>query len=277
MEEPNIAVETVSAEEMLLYETAMREAEEMMNLHSTSATPIAPPTATPSTITSKTTAVHENDITEREGREEGNEGFTPNKRRKVDTQIDKPSPTVASPTGTSPIPCLPDYLVPNLQLVIVGDNPGIQSASKGRWYAHSSNHFWPLLQESGLIPHKLGPDEDYKLTQFGIGLTCLVPHKSTRSTAELSKEELKGGFELLKEKLLKVRPKLVVFNGKGIYEETVTGRICKLGLQPSPIRVEGVEFPCFVMPSTSARVRMHSKNDKLNFFKDVKAFIDKHK
>jgi hypothetical protein len=38
-------------------------------------------------------------------------------------------------------------------------------------------------------------------------------------------KELTRGLEELKEKLRKYAPKLICFNGKGIYEETVTGRL----------------------------------------------------
>lgn len=44
---------------------------------------------------------------------------------------------------------LPEYLDNDLKIVFVGDNPGLQSSKEKRWYAHATNHFWPLLVDSG--------------------------------------------------------------------------------------------------------------------------------
>jgi len=114
-------------------------------------------------------------------------------------------------------PSLPDYLVKGLNLVMVGDNPGIQSASKQRWYSHPTNHFWPLLHESGILPVKLEPSRDYEITKFGVGLTCLCKEVS-RTTSEIDNQKWKNGFHELKQKLLIYKPKAVCFNGKGIYD-----------------------------------------------------------
>jgi len=169
---------------------------------------------------------------------------------------------------------LPDILFPGIRVLFVGDNPGIKSAADGHWYAHATNHFWPLLFESGLIPEPLTSEKDMKVTKYGIGLTCLVG-RSSRSSSELSKKELTNGLEELKEKLRKYRPQLVCFNGKGIYEEAVTGRLCKIGMQPVKLDAgEGYVVQCYVMPSSSARVKSHSRNDKLQCLKEIKVFLD---
>ena len=69
---------------------------------------------------------------------------------------------------------LPDYLQPDLRLVIVGFNPGSRSAEIGHYYAGRGNLFWPLLYESGLIPEPLTYADDARVLEFGIGLTDLV-------------------------------------------------------------------------------------------------------
>jgi len=45
---------------------------------------------------------------------------------------------------------LPDHLAPNLDIIFVGINPGLVSAYKGHHYCNPTNHFWPLLYESGI-------------------------------------------------------------------------------------------------------------------------------
>ena len=93
---------------------------------------------------------------------------------------------------------------------------------------------------SGLLTKRLSSKDDQKLISYGIGLTCLVD-RASRSSAELSKhvitntycqiklfsicKELERGFEELKEKIRIFKPKLLCFNGKGIYEEIVTKRM----------------------------------------------------
>lgn len=89
-------------------------------------------------------------------------------------------------------------------------------------YAHKSNQFWRLMYESGLIPTPLGPEDDSRLVEYGIGLTCLVPRAST-STSEISKAEWRSGYAELLKKIAQYRPFCVAFNGKSVFE-VATGR-----------------------------------------------------
>src|SRR3990172_5648405 len=87
---------------------------------------------------------------------------------------------------------LPDELRPGLDLVFVGINPGIASATHGHHYAGPGNHFWPLLYEAGLVLERLTCDDDARLPDYGIGLTNLVDRPS-RGIADLSREEMETG------------------------------------------------------------------------------------
>src|ERR1700683_5236634 len=66
---------------------------------------------------------------------------------------------------------LPDYLRKGMKLILVGCNPGESSARAGHYYAGRSNHFWPVMYDSGVIPEPLEYAEDKRLVEFGIGLT----------------------------------------------------------------------------------------------------------
>jgi TDG/mug DNA glycosylase family protein len=55
---------------------------------------------------------------------------------------------------------LPDYLAPNLRLVICGTAAGKASAARGHYYAGLGNRFWEYLQVSGLTPVRLHPEDD---------------------------------------------------------------------------------------------------------------------
>jgi Uracil DNA glycosylase superfamily len=69
---------------------------------------------------------------------------------------------------------LPDYLQPDLRLVLVGTAVGVKSAARGHYYAGPGNDFWAFLYEAGLTPTRLTPNDDASLPRYGIGLTDLV-------------------------------------------------------------------------------------------------------
>jgi len=66
---------------------------------------------------------------------------------------------------------LPDVLAPGLRVVMVGINPGMQSAAAGQHFANPRNDFWRLLHDSGLVPVALGPAEQRRILDYGIGIT----------------------------------------------------------------------------------------------------------
>jgi TDG/mug DNA glycosylase family protein len=162
---------------------------------------------------------------------------------------------------------LPDYLQANLRLVFVGFNPGTRSAALGHYYAGPGNLFWPLLSASGLIPEPLTYTDDHRVLEFGIGLTDLVK-RSTPSSADLSLAEARAGAVMLHTKLLTYAPRVVCFNGKGVYA-WYTQSPGALGLQAAPIGIAQV----FVMPSTSARNGRFSRADKAAYFAALRQLV----
>ncbi|XP_076316649.1 thymine DNA glycosylase [Tachypleus tridentatus] len=159
---------------------------------------------------------------------------------------------------------LPDHLAENLDIVIIGFNPGLCAAYKGHHYAGPGNHFWKCLFLSGLIPQPMTAMDDYKLIEYGIGFTNIV-ERTTRSSADLTRKELKEGAVILIKKLQNFAPKIAVFNGKGIYEIFCGKKNFKLGMQPECI--ENSNTRIFVMPSSSARcAQLPRAVDKLPFY-----------
>lgn len=167
---------------------------------------------------------------------------------------------------------LEDYLEMNLDLVFVGINPSLMAAHRGRYYAGPGNHFYKLLHESGLTPRFLSFEEDYKLLQYGIGLTNIVT-RATRSAADLKRTEIKEGAKVVEEKLKLYKPKVAVFNGKCIYE--VFANISSkstfyFGLQPERIG----DIAIWVTPSSSARCANFPRMvDKLHFYTALKKYL----
>jgi len=166
---------------------------------------------------------------------------------------------------------LPDHLAENLDILFVGINPGLVSAYKGHHYCNPNNHFWPLLFDSGLIPEKLTYQSDFRCLEYGIGMTNIVA-RTTRNAAELSKKEIAAGKVSLMELIKRLKPLVLCFNGKGIYE-IFSGGKCNVGRQ---VDIHGTAV--YVMPSTSGLVAQYpSKKDKLIFFSELKSLRDEMK
>jgi mismatch-specific thymine-DNA glycosylase len=158
---------------------------------------------------------------------------------------------------------LPDYLRKGMKMILVGSNPGDRSARVGHYYAGRANQFWPILYESGVIPEPLSYEDDRRLIEFGIGMTDLVK-RPTRAVEDLERQEFAEGRVLLAQKLEEMRPRVIAFNGKLVYEK-FTGRPCKLGLQKESLYGAQV----FVLPSTSGKNGGTSLSVKKRYFKKL--------
>uniref|UniRef100_A0A3B3ZIZ1 G/T mismatch-specific thymine DNA glycosylase n=1 Tax=Periophthalmus magnuspinnatus TaxID=409849 RepID=A0A3B3ZIZ1_9GOBI len=171
---------------------------------------------------------------------------------------------------------LPDVIEENLDILIIGINPGLLSAYKGHHYPNPGNHFKCLFL-SGLTDKQLNFLDDTSLPQkHGIGFTNMV-ERTTPGSKDLSKEIREGGKQLL-EKLQKYRPLIAAFNGK-IYEifckETfgVKAKNLEFGLQP--YKIPQTETVCFLMPSSSPRCAQFPRaQDKVHFYIKLKELRD---
>ncbi|HWZ53584.1 MAG TPA: mismatch-specific DNA-glycosylase [Candidatus Acidoferrales bacterium] len=162
---------------------------------------------------------------------------------------------------------LPDYLRKGMKLILVGANPGDRSARVGHYYAGRSNQFWPMMYESGVIPEPLGYEDDRRCLEFGIGMTDLVK-RPTRGIEEIERQEFAEGRVLLAQKLEEMRPRVIAFNGKMVYEK-FTGRPCKLGLQKEKL----YDAQVFVLPSTSGQNAGTDRALKKRYFKQLAALL----
>jgi mismatch-specific thymine-DNA glycosylase len=134
---------------------------------------------------------------------------------------------------------------------------------------HPGNVFWPLLYDSGLLPTPLTYAEDARILEFGIGLTDLVK-RPTPSSADLSPGEARAGVPQLHTKLVTYAPRVVCFNGKGVYA-WYTNRAVDVGPQNDTIGAARV----FVVPSTSARNGRWQRRDKAAYFQTLRQFVDR--
>lgn len=143
---------------------------------------------------------------------------------------------------------MPDYLRDTLDIVLVGLNPGLYSAELGRYFAGKQNRFWTALSASGLVPDPVGPGDEARLLDLGIGLTDVVK-RPTRGIHELRAEEFHRGVRQLREKIARYRPRIVFFNGLTGYRTCCETKPADVGRQTE--RFGGAQV--FALPSTSPR------------------------
>ncbi|XP_026058305.1 G/T mismatch-specific thymine DNA glycosylase isoform X2 [Carassius auratus] len=177
---------------------------------------------------------------------------------------------------------LPDILIPNLDYVIIGINPGLMAAYIGRWFPGPGNHFWKCLFLSGFTEKLLNHMDDQSLPEkYSIGFTNMVA-RATPGSKDLSSKELREGGKILVEKIKKFKPLIAVFNGKCIYEmfcREIFGKKPKtleFGLQPH--RVPDSETALYLMPSSSARCAQFPRaQDKVHFYIKLRELRDQLK
>jgi TDG/mug DNA glycosylase family protein len=158
---------------------------------------------------------------------------------------------------------LPDYLPQHPDILFVGINPGSYSAQQGHYYARATNRFWWALNTSGLIPVALSPQEDWRVSQFALGLTDLVK-RPTHSATHVRADEFAAGRQALADKIARVQPVIVCFNGLTGYQQFFQEKT-QPGQQDR--RVHGARV--FVLPSTSARNAAYSRDIILGYFRDL--------
>lgn len=147
-----------------------------------------------------------------------------------------------------------ERLVPGLRILFIGYNPSLTSYERGFNYAGKSNRFYRVLYESGLTPELHLPEESPSfLERYSYGFTNIV-ERPTKRADELTKEDYAHGRIVLKEKLLRYRPQVACYVGKGVYTAFAQIRhTVPWGFQETNL-VSGVRD--FVAPSTSGLVRM---------------------
>ncbi|XP_037538483.1 G/T mismatch-specific thymine DNA glycosylase [Nematolebias whitei] len=177
---------------------------------------------------------------------------------------------------------LPDVITHNLDILIIGINPGLLSAFKGHHYPNPGNHFWKCLFLSGLTEQQLSYVHDQNLPdKYSIGFTNMV-ERTTPGSKDLSNKEIREGGRQLLEKLQKYKPLIAAFNGKGIYEIFckeifgVKAKNLEFGLQP--YRIPETQTVCFLMPSSSPRCAQFPRaQDKVHFYIRLKEVRDQMK
>jgi TDG/mug DNA glycosylase family protein len=138
---------------------------------------------------------------------------------------------------------LPDFVGPDLRILMCGLNPSLRSADVGLGFAGPSNRFWPAAIEAGVAT--VARDPWHAITHHAMGMTDLVK-RATVGAGELRASEYREGKARVERLVHWLRPGLICFVGLAGYRAAVD-KGARPGLQAEPFG--GV--PAYVMPSTS--------------------------
>jgi TDG/mug DNA glycosylase family protein len=163
---------------------------------------------------------------------------------------------------------LRDRIKPGVRILFVGINPGQRSEAIGHHFAGYSNRFWPLLYQSKLVPEPIRAEDDDRLTEWGLGITNLVP-RMTPGIDTLRPEEYVAGAKTLRRKIRRFTPAIVALVGVTVFRSLCGlrgGQPVTLGLQT--MRLEGSRV--FVLPNPSGRNANFSYAEMLAAFRALR-------
>jgi TDG/mug DNA glycosylase family protein len=177
---------------------------------------------------------------------------------------------------------LPDLLRDGLDVVFVGINPGLYSASQGHYFARRTNRFWPAFSRStlsqkarlGLDLPMLGPEHDTALLAYGFGFTDVVK-RPTANAAELAPGEFAAAAPLLLDKLARHRPLVACFHGLTGYRPFARAvfadedGVRALGVQPRSIG----ETRIFIVPNPSPANAHFTPADQAGWYDRLAVFL----
>ena len=163
---------------------------------------------------------------------------------------------------------LTDHIRPGVRILFVGINPGLRSAATGHHFAGYSNRFWKLLFESKLVSEPLTYQDDWRLPDWGFGLTNIIQRPSAGIDV-LKPNEYATGRKRLVATVQRYRPHVVALLGVTIYRtlfpDHQTGRI-SLGFQDKTL----ADRPIFVLPNPSGRNAHYPYRAMLAAFRRLK-------
>jgi double-stranded uracil-DNA glycosylase len=173
---------------------------------------------------------------------------------------------------------LRDRIRPGVQVLFVGINPGVRSASSGHHFAGPSNRFWKLLYESRLVDERIGHTDDDRLGEWGYGITNLVPRASP-GIDDLRPAEYVAGWRALERKIRRYKPAVVALVGVTLYRAIlplVNGRpVGALRIRPGlqPVAICGAQV--FVLPNPSGRNANFSYAEMLAAFRGLRRHLSR--
>ncbi|NMO49944.1 mismatch-specific DNA-glycosylase [Actinoplanes sp. TBRC 11911] len=135
---------------------------------------------------------------------------------------------------------LPDLIGDDVRLLFVGINPGLLTVAMQSHFGRRGNRFYPALYRAGIIDHVIDasngfdPADVAQLKARGVGITSLVAGATARAD-ELTTAELREGAIALRERVERVRPRVVAMLGITAYRTAFEKRAAVVGEQPESL------------------------------------------
>jgi TDG/mug DNA glycosylase family protein len=184
---------------------------------------------------------------------------------------------------TYPFETLPDYLAPRLRLVFIGINPSVLSVQKGRYFWRKTNRFWPALSRSRLSREirealgrdELGPEDDERLPEFGIGFTDVVKVPSAKA-AQVSPALFAEWAPRLRTRLERFQPSVAAFQGVTGYRafERYALGVAKSSAVVGPQEPVIGRTRLFVVPNPSPANFHFRPADQIDWYDRLADFIE---
>jgi double-stranded uracil-DNA glycosylase len=178
---------------------------------------------------------------------------------------------------------LPDLLRDGLDIVFIGINPSVMSATQGHYFARPTNRFWPCFSRSalsvrvrqGLGVAMLGPVHDQALQAFGIGFTDIVKRPSANA-AGVGRAEFDAGAATLAAKLERHQPRVAGFHGMTAYRpfhRALTAGKDPHALELGPQKLRLGRTHLFVVPNPSPVNAHFTPADQTEWYDRLAAFL----
>jgi double-stranded uracil-DNA glycosylase len=169
------------------------------------------------------------------------------------------------------LPPLRDCIKPGVRVLFVGINPGVRSAETGHHFAGFSNRFWKLLFESGLVPERIGYEDDRRLPQWGFGITNIVP-RATPGIDTLARQEFVAGRATLSRKIRRYRPRIVAMVGVTVFRAMFPDHRGAVTLGPQHQTLAGALV--FVLPNPSGRNANYTFDEMLDAYRGLRRIVN---
>ena len=158
--------------------------------------------------------------------------------------------------------------------MLVGLNPSIPSAQTGHYFANPRNRFWPAFNGAGMTPEPLTAETDYRVLEFGIGMTDIVK-RPTPGVGGLKAADFRVGAIDLKERLQANAPRIVCFHGimaTTHFAKVVNNDRAKVALGPQLWNIGSSRV--FVVPNPSPANASFNLEGIIDWYLKLKEFCD---
>jgi TDG/mug DNA glycosylase family protein len=165
---------------------------------------------------------------------------------------------------------VPDVVGPRLAVLFCGINPGTLSGQKGQHFARPGNRFWKVLAGAGFTDRVLAPAEQWRLLDYGLGVTNLVG-RTTAAASELSRDELRAGAAALEARVAALTPRWLAVLGVDAYRRAFGRPRATVGRQAEAI---ADSTGIWVLPNPSGLQARYQLTEMIALYAELRAAAD---